>query len=248
MDRATTLDAIDLESGRFLVATSSGVASLDAPVATCPGWDVAHLVNHLGAIYSRVTLVLSSLRTVAPDRSELPAAPTGEAILRWFAEQQAAMLRALETTDDDTRVWNFTRESPGPASFWARRMTHETLIHRVDVELALGFIPAPPVPAVATDTVTEFLELFVPRFRDRLEGDLAGPIHLDATDVPSGEWTLDPRSGQFSVSRGGEKADVTLRGSAFELACWIWGRRPTEQLHVVGDPGIADAFQKVVRT
>ena len=74
------------------------------------------------------------------------------------------MLAALESAADDTPVWNWTTQSPGPASFWSRRLAHETLIHRVDIELAQGFEPAHGYPEVATDTVTEFFELFYPRF------------------------------------------------------------------------------------
>lgn len=78
MERATALDAVDLESSRFLVAASNRAGSLDAPVPSCPGWDVAHLVKHLGVIYSRLALVVPAHRTEVPDRSELPPVPDGE--------------------------------------------------------------------------------------------------------------------------------------------------------------------------
>ena len=168
MDRATALDAVDLESSRFLVAASNGAAPLDAPVPTCPGWDVAQLVRHVGFIYSRLALVVTAQRTEVPDRSELPDPPDGEARLGWFAEQRTAMLAALEAASGDTLVWNWTGNSPGPTSFWFRRMAHETLIHRVDMELARGSEPTEADPEVATDTVTEFFELFYPMFETQL--------------------------------------------------------------------------------
>ncbi len=81
MDRSITLDAVDLESSRFLVAVSGGTASLDAPVATGPGWDVARLVGHLGAIYSRVALVVarrkSDVAIAVDDRSGPVRATSG---------------------------------------------------------------------------------------------------------------------------------------------------------------------------
>ncbi len=248
MDRSTTLDSVDLESSRFLLAISNGVASLDTPVPSCPGWDVAQLVSHLGFIYSRVALVVGARRMGVPDRDELPAAPDGEARLGWFAEQRTAMLAAIENADDDTLVWNWTETSPGPTNFWARRMAHETLIHRVDAELAQGFDATPGCPEVAADTVTEFFELFYPRFEtELLATGLGGSMHLHATDVSGAEWTLDPRPGGSSVIREHTKAALALRGSAFDLARWTWGRLPTEQLEVFGDRQVAKRFQEVVR-
>jgi uncharacterized protein (TIGR03083 family) len=246
MDRATILDAIDLESSRFLVAVSSGTASLETPVASCPGWDMAQLVNHLGVVYSRIALVVSSRRAKAPDRSQLPTAPDGEALIGWFAEQRTAMLNALEAADEETRVWNFIADTPGPVSFWGRRSTHETLIHRVDAELAQDLEPAPAMPEVAADTVSEFFELFFPRIEPKLvEAGLVDSLHLHASDVPGAEWTIEAGPGRTTSDLEHEKAGVALSGTAFELACWTWGRLPTGRLDVVGDQQIAERFQKL---
>ena len=196
MDRSSTIDAVDLESSRFLVAVSAGAVPLDRPVTTCPGWDVADLVGHLGYIYGRVAFVVSTRTTAAPERSQLPTAPEGEACLGWFAEQREAMLAALEIADDETQVWNWTENSPGPASFWVRRMAHETLIHRVDAELAKGVQPSNASVEVAADTVAEFFELIVPRFGGALvDAGASGSLHLHATDVAGAEWTVVPRVG-----------------------------------------------------
>jgi len=249
MDRSTTIDAVDLESSRFLVAVSAGAVPLDRAVPTCPEWDVAQLVGHLGYIYGRVAFVVTTRMTEAPERSQLPTAPEGEACLGWFAEQREAMLAALEIADDDTQVWNWTRNSPGPASFWVRRMAHETLIHRVDAELAQGAHASKASPEVAADTVAEFFELFFPRFEDALvQSGATGSLHLHATDVPGVEWTASPRASGSVVTREHAKADVALRGSAFDLACWVWGRLPTDRLEIFGDARIAEQFQEVVRT
>ena len=43
------------------------------------------------------------------------------------------------------------------------------------------------------------------------------------------------------------KADVALRGSSFDLARWIWGRLPTDQLEIFGNQQIAFRFQEVLR-
>jgi len=246
MDRDMALDAIDLESGRFLFAASKGSTSLGAPVPTCPGWDVARLVQHLGFIYGRLALVVSAQRTEAPDRSEVPAAPDGDALLGWFAEQRAEMLAALGGANEESVVWNWTDKSPGPTSFWFRRMAHETLIHRVDIELAVSDEATPGDPDVSADTVTEFFELFYPLFEDQRLETIGGSLHLHATDISDSEWTIDPRLGSSSFTREHAKADVALRGGAFDIACWTWARLPTERLEIFGDRQIAEHFQEVL--
>lgn len=244
MDRSTTLDALDLESGRFLVAVSSGAASLEAPVPTCPGWDLSQLVNHLGLIYSRTALIVSERRAEPPDRGELQGPPDGEGSIGWFATQRTAMLAALEKTDDDAQVWNFAARGPAAASFWPRRMVHETLIHRVDAEFARGLAPAQSDPEVAADTVAEFFELFFPRFEATLmESGPAASLHIHATDVGGAEWTLELRPGGSEITREHSKADAAVRGSAFDLACWTWRRVSTERLETFGDAQIANRFQ-----
>ena len=126
-------------------------------------------------------------------------------------------------------------------------MAHETLIHRVDAELSEGSQPAQALPDVAADTVSEFFELFLPRFEQTLRETAPGTLHLHATDVSAAEWTLDPRATKSMVSRDHAKADVALRGTAFELACWVWGRLPAERLETFGDQSIARRFQELSR-
>jgi len=248
MDRTTTLDAFDLESSRFLVAVSNGATSLKAQVPSCPGWDVAQLVNHLGFIYSRTALIVSEHRTEPPDRGELPMPPCDVALIDWFAEQRTAVLATLQTSDDDALIWNFAARGPGAASFWPRRMVHETLIHRVDADLARGLVPAQSDPEVAADTLAEFFELFFPRFEAKLvESGPPASLHIHTTDVPGAEWTLDLRAGQSVITREHRKADAAIRGSAFELSCWAWRRLPTERLETFGDGKIANRFQEAAQ-
>jgi len=249
MDRSTTLDALDLESSQFLVTVSNGVVSSPkAPVPSCPGWDVSQLVNHLGFIYSRTALIVAERRTEPPDRSELPVAPVDGARIGWFAAQRTAVLAALEATDDDVLMWNFAADGPAAVTFWPRRMVHETLIHRVDAELSEGLVPAPSDPEVAADTLAEFFELLFPRLEAKLcENGPASSLHIQATDVPGAEWTVDLRAEESVITREHRKADAAVRGSAFELSCWAWSRLPTERLETFGDARIANRFQQAAQ-
>jgi hypothetical protein len=62
--------------------------------------------------------------------------------------------------------------------------------------------------------------------------------------VPGAEWTLAEGSAGATITRAHSKADVALRGTAFQLARWIWRRLPTGQLEVFGDRSIADRFRE----
>lgn len=49
MDHVESCNALKLEIARFSAVLSS--LSLDQPVATCPGWTVFDLAEHLGLIH-----------------------------------------------------------------------------------------------------------------------------------------------------------------------------------------------------
>ena len=72
----------------------------------------------------------------------------------------AALLDAMRTVDPATPVWTFSRSDP-TATFWHRRMAHETVVHRVDAEQATGAV-GPLDPALVVDGIAESLEVFAP--------------------------------------------------------------------------------------
>jgi len=85
--------------------------------------------------------------------------------------------------------------------FWSRRQLHETLVHRIDVELALGLVPAAS-PAVAADAIDEFLvnlsgaAYFSSRVKD-LRGD-GERLSFQATDQGR-EWSVSLLPEGFEV-------------------------------------------------
>ena len=82
---------------------------------------------------------------------------------------------------------------PRTASFWQRRMPHETTLHAWDAARALGY--ADPLDReLAADGVDEVVTIFVPRQvrLGRLE-PAAVSVELRATDAPGwGPWRLAP--------------------------------------------------------
>ncbi|MDQ0964525.1 uncharacterized protein (TIGR03083 family) [Streptomyces sp. B4I13] len=134
---------------------------------------------------------------------------------------------AFAVTDPDLPMWAWGGDQH--ARFRARRMLFETLLHRVDAELALGRRPTVDRP-LAVDGVDEFLVNlpFATSFAPHV-AKLRGPdkaIRFHATDG-EGNWLVRLRSDGFGLdaNRGAaETADATVHGTAADLLLLLYGR------------------------
>jgi hypothetical protein len=110
-------------------------------------------------------------------------------------------------------------------------MLHETTVHRLDAEFALGREPRAGA-AVAVDGVDEFLGNLAAagRFATALgELDDEGTLHLHATDLPgdgAGEWMVTLTPERFTWAHGHGKGDAAVRGTASDLLLLVYGRVP----------------------
>ena len=239
------LDDLAGEGARLgAAARAAGVA---APVPTCPGWQVADLLVHTARVYRHKTYVVEHRLQERPTggawQVDDPAPADAPA---FFDAELAALLRALRATDPATRVWSFAQADPTVGS-WCRRMAHETVIHRVDAELAAG-VPGPVRPALAVDGIDEVLDVFLaPRAEGASLGEPPATVHLHATDVP-GEWLVRLGPDGIEVERGHAKGDAAVRGTASALSLWLWGRLPLEALEVLGEVEAADRLRTAAAT
>ncbi|MCE7008213.1 maleylpyruvate isomerase family mycothiol-dependent enzyme [Kibdelosporangium philippinense] len=101
----------------------------DKRVPTCPEWSVRDLVTHVGMIQRRATLIVQTGEAVPfHDKGEI-AGDWGP----WLKEGADELARAAEAAGAK-EVWSFVGDRR-PASFWLRRMLHDTTIHAVDAAL-----------------------------------------------------------------------------------------------------------------
>jgi uncharacterized protein (TIGR03083 family) len=228
---------------------ASLVAGADpaGPVPTCPQWSVARLVKHTGIVHRWATQIVTarssepvSLRDV---EAGLPALET--AYPGWLADGAAPLIAALRAAGPDIAVWAWGAESR--SGWWARRMLHETTVHRADVEFAVGGWPDID-PVVAADGIEEFLTNLpsASRPRDHLGSLPAGKsLHLHATDT-DGEWLIRFADGTVTWSRGHEKATAAVRGPVATLLLFTYGRLEpaAESLTVFGDSSVLDAWRE----
>jgi uncharacterized protein (TIGR03083 family) len=236
---------------RLLTSAIAG-ADLTAQVPSCPEWNVGQLLRHLGGAQRWAAEVVRSRATgpVQQEFADLSAhvredpAVTGP----WLAESGVQLAAALREAGQGTPVW--TQIVSGTTDFYARRFTHETLIHRADAALAVG-AGYQADPDVAVDAIDEWLYLgslpihleYHPEVRE-----LLGPgrtLHFHATDTPpqaEAEWVIDLTGDAITWRRAHEKAAVAARGPLTDLLLVLYRRRPVTALEVLGDTSLLDLW------
>lgn len=241
MDPATYLDHLRAD-GAALGSAAGG--ALERPVPTCPEWDVAELVRHVGKGHRWFADIVRTRATEGHWR--FPQAPAeGGVLLAWYDEGLAALVDVLKATDPDEPVWNWFDDTPAPALFWHRRVAQETSVHRWDAQFAVG--DAQPFDAdLAVDGIDEHLSFIAFGLPVKPVEGLSGSLHLHATDV-EGEWSLKLAPDQLDHDRSHTKADAAVRGPASDLLLWLVNRQPPQSpvLEVFGDDAIIDAWRSV---
>jgi uncharacterized protein (TIGR03083 family) len=235
------LDAIDRDSAGLLAAARQAGGA--APVPSCPEWDVADLVWHIGEVHHFWATIARDQLTEWEQYSQ-PARPdTFDATVEFARSSAGELAGVLRATPPDTPVWTWS--SQNDVAWIVRRMAHETAIHRHDAEQSANRdwqLPA----ELAADGIDEFLTQFLPNVRDGAP-PLDGSVHLHCTDT-EGEWTVvvGP-DGSYDVTRGHSKGTAAIRGPANELLLALWRRVGLDPpIEIFGDPAVATAL--VTRT
>ncbi|GAA2393010.1 maleylpyruvate isomerase family mycothiol-dependent enzyme [Nonomuraea africana] len=232
-----------------LLRRAASASDPAAPVPSCPGWSAADLLTHITAVYLHKTV---TMRTGAypdpwdPDLSGEPLAVLDAAYGALTAEF------AARPADSPALTWYEPDQSVG---FWIRRMAHESVIHRVDAELAAG-LPVTPIPDdLAADGVDEVLTAFLayeaaqsPKEFAELEGGhLAGPGGEETIVVRAGEreWTVRPTPTSVRITQGGAgNPRAVVAGEPADVLLWMWGRGGS--VAVEGDPDWAAYLRRML--
>jgi uncharacterized protein (TIGR03083 family) len=217
-----------------LAAVAEG--NLGEQVPSCPEWDVARLVWHVGEV-QRFWGEVVRHKAQAPVRPE-QVQPDDDALLAWFREGVELTATTLEAADPSAPVWTWT-STDDTAAWVQRRMAHETAVHRWDGEAAAGQTTAID-RELAVDGIDEFVDVFLPE-ADAPADFGRGTIHLHATDG-EGEWLLSFDGADVAVTRGHAKGDVAVRGTASDLLLVLWRRIPPADVEVLGDGDVLDHF------
>ena len=272
MQIAEHIAALQAEGDRLASITEA--AAPDAPVGSCPGWQLRDLIQHVGSVHRWATGFVAEERTDWVDLAEpdmLRAGPADDRLLAaWFREGHQRLVATLRNADPEVSCATFLA-APSPLAFWARRQAHETAIHRADAELAAGAAPAdvaPFPPGLAIDGIDELIMGFARRAsKRRLRADppcwlavhaQANPgAPADGPDAPGGHQATD-----WLIRMGTDSAEVAcgpvpaggppdghgcqLTGPPGALYLTLWNRAGADGLAQQGDPRALDVWRRQV--
>jgi uncharacterized protein (TIGR03083 family) len=250
------LDALSAQSALFAEALVG--AELHQQVPTCPEWTLWQLVEHVGQVHRGVTAIVTRRLTAPPDPGELKVAVAPEdpdGLGTWLREGAGELVDAMGVAGPQTPVWSWVDDHS--VGFWARRMAHETAVHRADVELALGGEFALEAD-LAADAISEWLGLLSSTKAVEVRPELAALrgegqiLHLHSTDPglgEAGEWIVRRTPSGPVWEHGHAKGDVAVRGAVVDLLLVLRRRIPPAEapISVLGDASVLDHWLEHTR-
>jgi len=255
MDNARFLECLEADFERLREVVPRHLA---AQVPTCPDWTVADLTRHVAETYlHKVEMMRQGKHPEGwPPASFQQAEPVG-LLTRAYGELVAEF--AARNPDDATKTWYDPDQT---VRFWMRRMAQETVIHRIDAELAAG-TPVAAVPEdLALDGIDELFNVFVAYSFSQWPEDFTeilknSPGRTYVINAAETSWTITTSPADLTVTGGLGTAftvpgtpDVVVSGSSSSILRWAWNREtpgtPTP-LTIKGTPeALAELRQCVV--
>jgi uncharacterized protein (TIGR03083 family) len=230
------------------LARAAAAAGFDAPVPTCPGWQVRDLLWHMGAIHRWAQAHIEERRQEPMPKGQqanlMATHPDDDDLLEWLRQGKESLCQVLANAPTDLRCWTFL-PAPSPRAFWARRQAHETEIHRADAELATHSSTVSFEAAAAADGIEEMLFGFAAR-RRRLDLDSTVRIALLPQDRPGG-WLVQLGPEGVAARSGVGPYDCRVKGATSDLYLVVWNRPPSAALEIDGDRGALEDWQRTIK-
>jgi uncharacterized protein (TIGR03083 family) len=241
MERDAFLAYLDADFRRLRAVAADPAA----PVPTCPEWTVDDLRRHVAMVY------LHKVETMrrGGDPDTWPPDLDGEATAALLDRSYAELVDEFAARSDSDRAstWYDPDQSVG---FWVRRMAHETVIHRVDAELA-GGEPIAEIPAdLAADGIDEVLETFLAYASRKWPEDFGDLLRDDgAVLVATGgaRWLVRVGQGVVRVvpDTAGQ-ATAQVSGDPAAVLLWLWRRAGNEAVRIDGDTAVVARLREMM--
>ena len=239
MEREILLDHLEGEVAALaeVAATDVGLTAVAPGCAPMTGYDV---IRHLGGIYSGVAgWIVGGRRPL-----DWPTGPDEpEALAAWMTGAGHGLIDVLlpRKAGAPAGTWCPYDRTNG---FWFRRMAHETAVHRVDLQQALGR-EWEVDPGLAADGIAEAIELWL---GVRLAAPPAGSGATVLLSTPERDWRIRPLAKYIDFPQGGP-ADAVVEGSTAAVWAWVWGRSDDSvPVAVSGDPAAAAEVRRLFAT
>lgn len=247
--------ALIVEQAQVLAGHLTTGKDLGTAVPSCPGWNVGQLVRHVGGAHREATVIARTGEAPPDDEFRDPT--------RWYAEPSDCTDDAVHELKgwivDGARELGGALRAAGPdvpikmpidnptTRFTARRMAHETVMHRADAALALG-VPFKLEPEVAADGIDEWMELGALPFHFEVHPwmrELLAPGRTLKYAAPEQSWVVDLTGEAIRWRHSDEPTAVTVRGPVTRLLLQLY-KRSDDDTAVEGDTALLDYYRERV--
>jgi len=209
-------------------------------------WSVGTVARHVAGTHHVVAGIVEG----RPDASfglfaEL-ASPEKDApeFVEWFRSGTESLLGQLSSAPANDECWSWYADGRR-VGWWARRMAHEAVVHRADIDAAVGerFSVA---AEIAADGIDEYLDVFVAASRAGANSPAGPTIAFECSDTTDC-WCLDlSEAGGRRVTREPRSSSLVLRGTAEDLLLAIWGRVPLSETDASGDVELLGRWPELI--
>jgi uncharacterized protein (TIGR03083 family) len=245
MEYQRLLDCLSADFTRLRQMASS--TDPTAPVPSCPEWTVDHLVRHVAEVYLHKTECIRQGTFPRPWPPDLSAEPALALLHRAYTALTGEF--AARRPGAPAATWYEPEQTVG---FWIRRMAQETVIHRVDAELAADASMEPIPEDLAVDGIDEVLERFlgygshrwVEAFKPSLPDRELPPV-LVATDGYGWLVRATPDGASVEVATPRTEAPAAVSGDPVPLLLWLWRRR-ADGVEIDGDRELIDELRALL--
>lgn len=217
-----------LHTHGLALARSADYAPFDTAVPSCPGWNVGRLLGHLAKVQRWSTYIV---RSGSPEGFSYERPPDDQ-LISYFLAGLDELLVALRETPADRPIWTMWPVR-SPRLYWARRQAHEAAIHRVDMELAVGYGVSDFEPDFAADGIDELIMGLLPLGTKAEHGP--GTIVIEPLDM-NVSWTVRVNEdGLIGHREATAAADLSIFGLSSDLYRWVWNRADDSEVSARGD-------------
>ncbi|WP_422390747.1 maleylpyruvate isomerase family mycothiol-dependent enzyme [Arthrobacter sp. N1] len=192
--------------------------TLDRPVPACPGWTGEDLARHTAIVFLHKA---ETIRTGERPSHGWPPVSVGSlppaALLAHCYDRLVEQFDGHEA-GDRAETWVAEDQTVG---FWIRRLTHETAIHRFDLEEAAGADTTPMDVDLAMDGIDEVLTVMLGRGRPDPTAS-GSTVRLEAGGH---SWDVHLAPARAVVDRdAAADGQEAVRADAEGMLLWLWGR------------------------
>ena len=225
MEYGQYCDEFELEVARFVALAR--IADIEAGVPHCPDWKVQDLLSHVGFVHRWAQYLVSvrALERISARDMHLSRGPVDAS---WLSSGAEEVLATLRDSDPQEQMWAWGADQH--VHFWARRLLHETLVHRVDLEQSLGR-PSEIDSRIAIDGIDEFLVNLerAGAFSTGVQ-NLVGDDELLTFQTHEGaRWNVQLVPDGFHLFEGEVSPKASLSAPAAQLLQLLYRRASLEQ-------------------